>query len=636
MCGICGIIQFNKAIQTNELQIMTHALKHRGPDDAGYVLSSIEQQSIESFHDEDSVAEIKATYPSIPYDSQYQVGMGFRRLAIFDTSVLGHQPMLNHDRSIALTFNGAIYNFEELRIELQQAGYTFKSKSDTEVVLYAYQYWGIHFIQKLNGMFAIALLDKRNNTMYLIRDRFGIKPLYYSQQNNALYWSSEIKALLKVPSLEKQLDVQGLYSNYLWQQSTDNTSCFKNIHVLAPGKYLKIDLLSHQISTHTYWDSLHLAQFQRTSTSIEHIEDLLHQIVKKQLKADVPIIAMLSGGIDSTTLSAIAKQYKPDLASYTLALSDQQYNELPQANAIATHLKLKSHIQQLHADDLLNDLDASLIHFEAPYTSIEPVVMAAKFMQDQQFKVVINGIGADELFGGYQYYQRINQWEQLQQFSWLGNLIPALPIQKVNTLQKFWKAKSITQFYGLFHEGMQLNELKQLVAHPLSISTPKQFEAITQLPISNIEKISLFDLQHNVSNHHVVREDLSYMKHSMEARYPYLDHELVEAVYRLKSSLVYQKNTSKPVLRSIAQKYILAANMQMPKKGFELPTASWLQNNKTLENYAFNTLSQLKKRALFNNKTIDLWWQQRNQPTCVSKLWQLISTEKMMATYLDA
>jgi len=174
------------------------------------------------------------------------------------------------------------------------------------------------------------------------------------------------------------------------------------------------------------------------------------------------------------------------------------------------------------------------------------------------------------------------------------------------------------------------------VAHPVSIATPKQFEAITQLPISNIEKISLFDLQHNVSNHHVVREDLSYMKHSMEARYPYLDHELVEAVYRLKSSLVYQKNTSKPVLRSIAQKYILAANMQMPKKGFELPTASWLQNNKTLENYAFNTLSQLKKRALFNNKTIDLWWQQRNQPACVSKLWQLISTEKMMATYLDA
>ena len=237
MCGIAGLIHKDKSVNIGtELQSMLQALKHRGPDDAGYVLSSIEQQSIESFHDEDSVAEIKATYPSIPYDSQYQVGMGFRRLAIFDTSVLGHQPMLNHDRSIALTFNGAIYNFEELRIELQQAGYTFKSKSDTEVVLYAYQYWGIHFIQKLNGMFAIALLDKRNNSMYLIRDRFGIKPLYYSQQNNALYWSSEIKALLKVPSLEKQLDVQGLYSNYLWQQSTHNTSCFKNIHALAPGK----------------------------------------------------------------------------------------------------------------------------------------------------------------------------------------------------------------------------------------------------------------------------------------------------------------------------------------------------------------------------------------------------------------
>ena len=161
MCGICGILQFNKAIQTHELQLMTHALQHRGPDDAGFVLSNIHQSSMDSFHDEDSVAEIKTTYPSLNHNSQYQIGMGFRRLAIFDTSVLGHQPMLNHDRSIAITFNGAIYNFEELRSELQQAGYSFKSKSDTEVVLTAYQHWGINCIQKLNGMFAIALLDKR-------------------------------------------------------------------------------------------------------------------------------------------------------------------------------------------------------------------------------------------------------------------------------------------------------------------------------------------------------------------------------------------------------------------------------------------------------------------------------------------
>ncbi len=636
MCGICGILQFNKAIQTHELQLMTHALQHRGPDDAGFVLSNIHQSSMDSFHDEDSVAEIKTTYPSLNHNSQYQIGMGFRRLAIFDTSVLGHQPMLNHDRSIAITFNGAIYNFEELRSELQQAGYSFKSKSDTEVVLTAYQHWGINCIQKLNGMFAIALLDKRDNTLYLIRDRFGIKPLYYSQHKEALYWSSEIKAILKVPSLEKQLDVNGLYTNYLWQQSTDHATCFKHINSLAPGTYLKIDLVAQNTSTHTYWDTLQLTQLQRTNTTIEHIEELLHQIVKKQLKADVPIISMLSGGIDSTTLSAIAKKYKPDLASYTLALNEQHYNELPQAKAIASHLKLQAHIQELHADDLLRDLDASLTHFEAPYTSIEPVVLAARFMHDQQFKVVINGIGADELFGGYQYYQRIYQWERLNHFSWMANFIAPLPFQKTKTLQQFWKAQTVSQFYGLFHEGMQLSELQQLVSHPLSLPTPKQFETIEHLPISNLEKISLLDLQHNVGNHHVVREDLSYMKHSMEARYPYLDHELATAVFRLKTSLVYQKNTNKPVLRAIAQKHILAANMQMPKKGFALPTAQWLANNKTIENYAFDALNQLKKRGIFNNKTIDLWWQQRNQSAAVSKIWQLLSTEKMIATYLDA
>lgn len=636
MCGICGILQFNKAIQTHELQLMTHALQHRGPDDAGYVLSNIHQPSIDSFHDEDSVAEVKTAYPSLSHNSQYQIGMGFRRLAIFDTSVFGHQPMLNHDRSIAITFNGAIYNFEELRSELQQAGYSFKSKSDTEVVLTAYQHWGINCIQKLNGMFAIALLDKRDNTLYLIRDRFGIKPLYYSQHKDALYWSSEIKAILKVSSLEKQLDANGLYTNYIWQQSADNATCFKHIKALAPGTYIKIDLAAQQTTTHTYWDTLHLTHLKRTNTSIAQIEELLHQIVKKQLKADVPIISMLSGGIDSTTLSAIAKKYKPDLASYTLALNEQHYNELPQANAIASHLKLQAHIQELHADDLLSDLDASLTHFEAPYTSIEPVVLAAKFMHDKQFKVVINGIGADELFGGYQYYQRIYQWEKLHRFSWMANVIPPLPFQKTKTLQQFWKAQTVSQFYGLFHEGMQLTELQQLVSHPLSIPTPKQYEAIEQLPISNLEKISLLDLQHNVGNHHVVREDLSYMKHSMEARYPYLDHELVAAVFQLKTALVYQKNTNKPVLRAIAQKYILAANMQMPKKGFELPTAQWLSNNKSIENYAFEALTQLKKRGIFNNKTIDLWWQQRNQSAVVSKIWQLISTEKMIATYLDA
>lgn len=566
MCGIAGLIHLNgDAVSPVVLQRMTDAIAHRGPDGEGHWIDG-------------------------------GVGLGHRRLAIIDLSPLGHQPMISADHRYAFSYNGEIYNFRELRVELEAAGYSFRSKTDTEVVLYALAHWGTAALERFNGMFAFALWDRKERRLTLARDRYGIKPLYVARQGGNLWFASEQKAILADTRFRRTLDKQALLEYFTFQNIFTDRTLLADIQLLPAGHYMTIDLGSDkpEVKRTPYWD-YRFREPDRPARKEEYVEELdrlFRQAVNRQLISDVELGAYLSGGMDSGSITAVAAGSFPYLKTFTCGFDlssasgiELGFDERVRAEAMSARFKTEHYEMVLKAGDMERCLPNLAWHLEEPrvgqsYPNYYAAKLAGKFV-----KVVMSGAGGDELFGGYpwRYYRAVvNQdFEHYvdQYYVFWQRLIPNSVLSKVfspiwGDVKDVW-TRDIFRNVFLTHDN-ELDRPEDYINHSL------YFEAKTFLH-------GLF----------VVEDKLS-MAHSLETRVPFMDNDLVDFamqcpvnlklnnladVIRLnenepgnKSGRYFQKTSDgKQILRDVMSRYIPEEITKAEKQGFSSPDASWFK-----------------------------------------------------------
>ncbi len=566
MCGVAGLIHLNgDGVSPVVLKRMTDAIAHRGPDGEG--------QWIEG-----------------------NVGLGHRRLAIIDLSPLGHQPMISADHRYAFSYNGEIYNFRELRAELEAAGYSFRSKTDTEVVLYALAHWGTAALERFNGMFAFALWDRKERSLLLARDRYGIKPLYVARQGGSLWFASEQKAILADTAFRRALDKKALLEYFTFQNIFTDRTLLEDIQLLPAGHYLTIDFSAGkpEVKRTAYWD-YRFREPDRPARKEEYVEELdrlFRQAVNRQLISDVELGAYLSGGMDSGSITAVAAGSFPYLKTFTCGFDlssasgiELAFDERVRAEAMSARFKTEHYEMVLKAGDMERCLPKLAWHLEEPrvgqsYPNYYAAKLAGKFV-----KVVMSGAGGDELFAGYpwRYYRAVvNQdFEHYidQYYVFWQRLIPNSVLSKVfapiwGDVKDVW-TRDIFRNVFLTHDN-ELDRPEDYINHSL------YFEAKTFLH-------GLF----------VVEDKLS-MAHSLETRVPFMDNDLVDFamqcpvnlklnnladVIRLnenepgnKTGRYFQKtNDGKQILRDVMSRYIPDKITKAEKQGFSSPDASWFK-----------------------------------------------------------
>lgn len=568
MCGIAGLIHLRgDPVPMGILKGMTDAIAHRGPDGEGHWIEG-------------------------------NVGLGHRRLAIIDLSSLGHQPMISADDRYVLSYNGEIYNFLELRTELEAFGYSFRSKTDTEVVLNALLHWGAAALDRFNGMFAFAFWDRKERSLVLARDRYGIKPLYIARQGNNVWFASEQRAILSDVRFRRALDKPALLEYFTFQNIFTDRTLLQDVQLLPPGHYITIDIggAKLEMKRTRYWD-YRFREPDRPAGKQEYVEELNRlfcQAVNRQLNSDVEVGAYLSGGVDSGSITALASARIPYLKTFTCGFDlssasgiELGFDERERAEAMSARFKTEHYEMVLKAGDMERCLPELACHLEEPRVGQSyPNYYAAK-LASQFVKVVMSGAGGDELFGGYpwRYYRAVvNQdFEHYvdQYYIFWQRLIPNSALSKVfapiwNDVKDVWTRDIFSNVF-LTHDN-ELKRPEDYINHSL------YFEAKTFLH-------GLF----------VVEDKLS-MAHSLETRVPFMDNDLVDfamqcpvnlklnnlaEVIRLnenepgnKSGRYFQKTSDgKQILRDVMTRYIPEEIAQAEKQGFSSPDASWFKGD---------------------------------------------------------
>ena len=610
---------------------MNNAISHRGPDDEGFWLSYGAKG--QSFSGENSTQQVKNTFPALP-DSVSNIALGFRRLSILDLSEKGHQPMLSDNERITITFNGEIYNFKELRKELENLGHQFKSNSDTEVILKSYEEWGTDMVAKLDGMFAIALVDLEKNKLLLARDRVGMKPLFYYKKENELIWASEIKALLKNECVVPEINWQGVYSNFLFQTTLAPETCFQNIYSLEPATFLTFNLDDFSSIKKTYWSFPTEKLNQITEKeAINEIDKLLSDSIEKQLVADVPVTSMMSGGIDSTLITAKAKPYKGDINAFTIAYQFSE-DEVKNASLMAKEIEIPHHIKSVTDEEVLNQLKENIQHFEEPYSSLEVLMNASEYAKALGFKVVLSGNGADELFAGYSHSLKLNKWRSMRKFNFIRHFI-FTDDSFSKKVKNYFSQDSMLDFFRQSQVGMKPLEAKSIFKKEIfsKINTHLKNKKLSET--KDYQGLYEYDMKYSLSSHHVFRDDLSAMKYGVEFRYPYLSNDLVEYVSKLPENLRYNGLLNKPLLRKVAEKYVHPEILKMPKRGFSFPLSHFIKTESKVRDFILQNLNSLKKRDFFNPEVIDDWWSHQNSEYDCVKIWQLVTFELWYQKYFE-
>lgn len=631
MCGICGYYSFKNEISSKNILEMNNAIRHRGPDDEGFWIS--DGSKGESFSGNDSTPKIKEIFPVLN-EINSKIALGFRRLSIVDLSEKGHQPMLSDDNKITITFNGEIYNFKKIRKELEALGYHFKSNSDTEVILKSYKEWGTEMFPRFDGMFAIALVDLEKQKIILGRDRIGLKPLFYFKNENALVWASEIKSILKNECIKSEINWNGVYSNFLFQTTLAPETCFQNIFSLDPASFLLFDLNDFTSSKQFYWNfPTEKIENITEEEAVAKINELLSDSVKEQLFADVPVTSMMSGGIDSTLITAKAKPFKNDINAFTISYQFSE-NEVKNASLMAEKIDIEHDVKKVSDDDVLEQLNENIQHFEEPYSSLEVLMNAAEFAKNKGFKVVLSGNGADELFAGYSHSLKLNKWLSMRKFNAIRHFIFTND-DFSRKVKNYFSQDDMLDFFRQSQVGMKPFEAKSVFSKDVFNSIQTNLEGKKLSETKDYQGLFEYDMKYSLSSHHVFRDDLSAMKYGVEFRYPYLSNDLIDYVSSLPEKLRYNGIQNKPLLRKVAEKYVHPEILKMPKRGFSFPLAHFIKTEPKVREFILENLNSLKKRNFFKPRVIDEWWNnQKNEYDCV-KIWQLVTFELWYQKYFE-
>lgn len=581
MCGICGFFSKNR-ITEDELGRMNDTMYHRGPDDHGVQLYSAGEG--------------------------YSVGLAQRRLSIFDLSPLGHQPMNSPKGDVAIVFNGEIYNFNRLKEELTD--YPFISTCDTEVILAAYLKWGISCIQKLNGMFAVAIFDRRNDTLYLVRDRIGKKPLYYWLWDNNLVFASELKPILSCPGFQGKIR-SDVISRFLYQQYIcEPDTIFEHVSKVEPGQI--ISFTHGQVKKEHYWDLAKVYQEKRNTSPKEYgqakeeFKRLLTDAVKDRLAADVPVGTFLSGGYDSSLVTAIAQQVSAlPVKTFSIGFYEEKYNEAKYAKEVARHIGCDHTELYVEEKDMLELVESIPAYFDEPFadSSQIPSMLVSKLAR-QKVTVALSGDGGDEFFCGYQIYDRVRQAQLLDGVGAvagaLGNafhIMDRYPF-RVRVIAGNRDKETKTQFamgnYLKTAEGMVL---KHQGVTPLSCLY--EFESKYQEKNWQ-ERRMLLDMETYLPGDILCKVDRASMRYSLETRCPILDTGVMEYAMGLPHEFKYYKGVKKRILKDITYEYIPRELLERPKKGFSVPLDKWMRGPLKEQVLSLSEKSFLDRQGIFD------------------------------------
>lgn len=565
MCGICGFVSRDN-IRPEQLRAMNDTMYHRGPDDSG--------------------AEI--------FDASggYSVGLAQRRLSILDLSALGHQPMHSQDERLVVVYNGEIYNFGELREEL--SSYPFRSHCDTEVILAAYLKWGISCVERFQGMFAIALFDRESGELFLVRDRIGKKPLYYWINGDTLVFASELKPIMAYPGFPQNIR-RDVIRRYLFQQCVNEPySIFEDVYKVIPGQILKLALNAHptkeRITKWKYWDiaEVYNRQKEQPVGSYEEakarLKALLRDAVGKRLTADVPVGAFLSGGYDSSLVTAIAQELSPEpVKTYSIGFEEERYNEAEYAREVAGYLGT-CHTELYIDEKAMFDMVESIPrYYDEPFadSSQIPSMLVAQ-LAAEDVTVVLSGDGGDEFFCGYNLYDSVAQAQKLDALGRLTYSVCRLPpFRKAGLLERLpfrvqvvagnHDKETKTQLGG----SSYIRVIDRMVPGG---GVPFRFPIEGKYREKNWQaRRMLVDEETYLPGDILCKVDRATMKYSLEARCPLLDVSVMEYSYRLPHAYKYADGVKKRILKDIAYEYIPRELLERPKVGFGVPLDKWMR-----------------------------------------------------------
>ncbi len=561
MCGITGFCDFSKKSEKKTLITMTDILHHRGPDDSGY-----------SFYTNEF----------------YNLGLGHRRLSILDLSKHGHQPMSYKEYEIV--YNGEVYNFKEIREELEKYNYRFESDSDTEVILKAYEKWGIKAVDRFNGMFAISIYDKENQKIILIRDRIGKKPLYYSLNNGYFIFASELKSLMLYPDFKKDIDKDALNLFLFHGYITAPYSIFKETYKLEAGRYLEFNLKSKTININSYW-SIEESFCNRTLVEdseeevLQELDSILTSSVNYRMISDVPVGAFLSGGYDSSLVSAIMQKLstKP-INTFTIGFNEKSFNEANYAKEVANYLGTNHHELYLPIKDAMGLICDIPKYYNEPFadSSQIPTMLVSKLAKER-VTVTLSGDGGDELFCGYNRYDTALNYQKYKNFSRGYRAFEKLLnmdkiISKINPkLMKFGYLntnKNIINFKYLSASFYIKNLIKDN-----TYSIEKRYFDILKYSTNIQEQYMLQDMVNYLPEDILVKVDRASMAYSLESRTPILDYHVIEYAMSIPHSLKYKNGDKKYLLKMLTHKYLPKKMMDRPKQGFGVPIQEWIRSD---------------------------------------------------------
>ncbi|MFO7539900.1 MAG: asparagine synthase (glutamine-hydrolyzing) [Chloroflexota bacterium] len=626
MCGICG--KYSPAgVRVNDIQPMLEAIIHRGPDDEGVYVNG-------------------------------RIGLGNRRLSIIDLPG-GRQPIANEDETIWVVYNGEIYNYPALRHELQQRGHTFRTQSDTEVIVHLYEEMGRRCVEKLRGMFAFALWDGNQQKLLLARDRIGQKPLFYAQVGDDLLFGSEIKSILAINKSSREIDYEALHHYLSLRFIPSPQTMLKQIKKLPPAHTLVWHRGEATLSR--YWDLSFTEKLALNEQQYIHgLQEKLNQAISSHLISDVPVGAFLSGGLDSSIIVAVMAQ---DLGlttrTFAVGVTGQEFNELPFARQVATH-HATDHTEERVTSDLITALPQMIWHLDEPSDPIAACQYHAAAVAARHVKVVLGGDGGDELFAGFDRYagmQYVDYYALLpavirrrllepaldriadsfayknrtQQLRWLHQL-SLLP----DTAARYAEATLFSRFNHADKQALFSDDLWQQVGHlhssEIIARTFRQAPATTLL-----DRMLYADYMTRLPEHSLMLTDRMTMAHSLELRSPLVDHELVEYLAAFPGQMKIRGRQLKYILRRLAENYLPPAIVQREKHGFMFPVAYWFREewHEPLRRVLLD--SHFVREGLLRPERIELLLAQHrhNQVDHHNRLWLLLNLEIWHQLYIE-
>lgn len=638
MCGIAGILNLNfHPVDFNVLKNMSDVQKHRGPDDQGFVGFSFKKNKILPINIRDRIIE----------STSFHGGIGFNRLSILDLSINGHQPMISQNEKVVIAYNGETYNAFQFKSDLKKKGFVFKSRTDTEILLYLYQQYGIEKMLELaNGMFAFCIVDLELQKVFLARDHAGIKPMYWYKKGNTILFGSEIKSFLSHPKFEREINKNHIDEYLYFKYCAHNRTLFKGVSQIPPGHYLEISTDREKLIK--YWEpKLNTYGSLSKKDATERLESVLKSSVKSQLISDVKVGCQLSGGIDSSMVTTYAQQYfNYYLDTFSIIFEDKKYSEEKYINQVIDNTKSISHKFDLTPEYFVKNVVSATWHMDVPIPIPQAVGIKRLAEGSSEFvTVLLSGEGSDELMGGYfRFYDlayKIGKPLMIYLYSKIpikGKIIDKHFLPKMPAKDYFVKYKAPVQYndYKYFKPeanfDIMFNQHKQLF--------PDHYDLLKTARVYNMRGwlVNLLNIQ-----------DKMTMAHSIENRVPFLDKDVISLVFSLPSDYFIRSSNhplkynspnrfTKILLKKLAKRYFNKNFVYREKMGFKQPLHSYFAHPEMIELINDLILPGIKKRGILDYKKINKAWEiinQSNDNGGMLLFWSFFSFELWAQVFID-